>query len=73
VVTVDHPDNAIREIITEETGFLTSLSADDLADKIRVALCRYPAMKPACMASVQAYDWDRIVDRAERYYQSLIN
>jgi L-malate glycosyltransferase len=72
VVTVDHPDNAIRELITEETGFLTSLSADDLADKIRVSLGRYPEMAPACIASAETYDWDRIVDRVESYYQSLI-
>ncbi|HNX18490.1 MAG TPA: glycosyltransferase family 4 protein [Methanoregula sp.] len=71
VITVDHPDNAIRELITEETGFLASLSADDLADKIRVALCRYPEMVPACKASTETYDWDRIVDRAETYYQVL--
>jgi glycosyltransferase involved in cell wall biosynthesis len=73
VVTVDHPDNAIRELITEETGFLASLSADDLAEKIRIALYRCPEMLPACMASAEAYDWDRIVDRLESYYQSLIH
>jgi glycosyltransferase involved in cell wall biosynthesis len=72
VVTVHHPDNAIGELITEETGFLTSLSADDLADKIRVALRRYPEMAPACTASAEAYDWDKIVDRLEGYYLSLI-
>jgi glycosyltransferase involved in cell wall biosynthesis len=72
VVTVDHPDNAIRELITEETGFLSSLSIDDLADTIRTALSRYPSMKTACMVSAEAYDWDRIVDRVENYYQSLI-
>jgi glycosyltransferase involved in cell wall biosynthesis len=71
VVTVDHPDNAIGELITEETGFLASLSAEDLADKIRVALRKYPAMRPACMASAGSYDWDRIVDRVEICYQSL--
>jgi glycosyltransferase involved in cell wall biosynthesis len=72
VVTVAHPDNAITELITEGTGFLSSLSAEDLADKIRVALCRYPAMKPACMASAKAYDWEHIVDWVESWYQSLI-
>jgi glycosyltransferase involved in cell wall biosynthesis len=73
VVTVDHMDNAIGELITEETGFLSSLSAEDLADKIHVALNRYPAMKPACMVSSEAYDWDRIVDRVESLYRSLIS
>jgi glycosyltransferase involved in cell wall biosynthesis len=72
VVTVDHPDNAIGELITEKTGFLSSLSVEDLASTIRVALRRYPAMKTACMVSAETYDWDRIVDQAESFYQSLI-
>jgi L-malate glycosyltransferase len=72
VVTVDHPDNAICELITDETGFRSSLSVDDLAGKIRNALSRYPAMKPACIASAEAYDWDRIVDDVEICYFSLV-
>jgi glycosyltransferase involved in cell wall biosynthesis len=72
VVTVDHPDNAICELITENTGFLCPLSAEALATAIRAALSRYPAMKTACGSSAEAYDWDLIVDRVEDYYQSLI-
>lgn len=72
VVTVDHQDNAICELITEETGFRSSLSAEDLAGKIQDALSRYPAMKPACITSAEVYDWDRIVDDVESYYRSLI-
>lgn len=72
VVTADHPDNAISELITEKTGFLSSLSVEDLASTIRVALGRYPAMKTACRVSAETYDWDRIVDQAESCYQSLI-
>ena len=72
VVTVDHRDNAIAELITEKTGFLSLLSVDDLLDTIQVALSRYPAMKTTCMAFAEPYDWDRIVDRVEKSYQSLI-
>ena len=71
VVTVDHPENAIGELITGATGFRSSLSVDDLSDTIRDALSRYPVMKPACMASAEAYDWDGIVDRVEDYFNSL--
>ena len=70
VVTVDHPDNAICELITDETGFRSSLSVEDLAGKIRDALSRYLAMKPACIASAEAYDWDRIIPELEQYYQT---
>ena len=71
VVTVDHPDNAIVELVKGETGFLSSLLVDDLADTIRAALSVYPAMKTACVSSAEAYDWERIVDRVEDYYRSL--
>lgn len=72
VVTVNHPDNAICDLITQDTGYLADLSADDLAGKIRLALSHYPTMKDACMASAAAYDWERIIPRLEYYYQSLI-
>jgi L-malate glycosyltransferase len=72
VVTADHPDNAIGELIAKDTGFLSALSAEDLAEKIRDALRRYPAMKMTCMTSAEAYEWDRIVDRIDLYYQSCI-
>lgn len=71
IVTADHPDNAIGELISEETGFLSSLVVDDLADTIRAALLKYPAMKRTCVSSSEAYDWERIVDRVEDYYRSL--
>jgi glycosyltransferase involved in cell wall biosynthesis len=73
VVTVDHPDNAIRDLISEETGFLSSLTVEDLAGNIRCALSRYPAMKTACIRSAEFYDWDTVVIRLERYYQSVLS
>jgi glycosyltransferase involved in cell wall biosynthesis len=72
VVTVDHKDNAICELITEETGFLASLSPDALAGRIRIAIQRYPEMRMACMTSAEVYDWDRIVPMLESRYRSLI-
>jgi glycosyltransferase involved in cell wall biosynthesis len=72
VVTIDHPDNAIRELITENTGFVTSLSAETLAETIGTALARYPSMKTACKESAGNYEWDGIADRAEEYYRAVI-
>jgi glycosyltransferase involved in cell wall biosynthesis len=72
VVTIDHPDNAISELITKNTGLLCPLSAEALAASMRAALSRYPEMKTACGSSAEAYDWDLIVERLEGYYQSLI-
>jgi L-malate glycosyltransferase len=72
VVTVDHPANAIRDLITEDNGFLCSLSAEDLAETICLALRHHADMRESCMASAEQYDWDRIVSEIELYYRSLI-
>ncbi len=72
VVTTDHPDNAIRELITNETGFFSSLSAEDLAGKIRTALCGYPTMQTACILSAEEYDWNQIVPLLENRYRSML-
>jgi len=73
VVTVDHPANAIRDLITEKNGFICSLSAKDLADTILRALLRHADMKNACIASAAAFDWERIASDIETYYQSVID
>jgi len=72
VVTVDHPANAVRELITEKTGFLSSPSAEDLADKIREALAHNEEMREACLSTAAAFDWDRIAVECEEYYRSVI-
>jgi len=73
VVTIRHPANAVCDLITEENGFVCSPTSEDLAAGIRNALNKHAEMRTACRASAEPYDWDRIVDRAERYYRSLID
>lgn len=72
IVTIDHPANAIRDLITEKTGFICTPSTEDLTRGIGDALRHQERMRDACMASAETYDWNRIVDQAEQYYQSLI-
>jgi glycosyltransferase involved in cell wall biosynthesis len=72
VVTIDHPANAIRDLITGSNGFLCPLSAEDLAKTICLALRHHEEMRESCMASAEPYDWDRIVSEIELYYRSLI-
>ena len=72
VVTVTHPANAIRDLITEKNGFTCPLSEKDLADTIRRALQRYADMKNDCIDSASAYDWEKITSDIERYYVSLM-
>jgi glycosyltransferase involved in cell wall biosynthesis len=73
VVTADRPANAIRDLITEETGFLCDLTADSLAQAISGALGRYGAMKEHCIAAASGYDWDCIAAECEVNYRSVIN
>jgi glycosyltransferase involved in cell wall biosynthesis len=73
VVTVDHPANAIRDLITEKNGFICSLSPQDLADTILRALRRHADMKNECIASAALFDWERIASDIETYYQSVID
>jgi glycosyltransferase involved in cell wall biosynthesis len=72
VVTIDHPANAIRDLITVSNGFLCPLSAEDLAKTMCLALRHHAEMRESCMASAEPYDWDLIVSEIEVYYRSLI-
>ena len=73
VVTVDHPANAIRDLISEKNGFLCSLSDEDLAKKISLALRHHTEMRNACIMSAASFDWDSIALDTESYYLSLIS
>lgn len=73
VVTTDHPANAIKDLITDKTGFLCSLSLPtDLEEKICTALKHCHEMKDNCIKSAEPYNWDQITDRIEKYYESLL-
>jgi glycosyltransferase involved in cell wall biosynthesis len=73
VVTVDHPANAIRDLITEKNGFTCSLSPKDLAGTILRALRLHTRMKHACIESAELFDWERIASDVETYYLSVID
>ena len=72
VVTVDHPANAVRELITERTGYLSGLSPEDIACAIHKAFQRHAEMRPTCVAAAARYTWDRIAAECEQYYRSVI-
>jgi glycosyltransferase involved in cell wall biosynthesis len=71
VVTIDHPANAIRELINERNGFLCPLTAKDLAGTISLGLMHHAEMRNACIESAGLYDWDRITLDIETFYQSV--
>jgi glycosyltransferase involved in cell wall biosynthesis len=72
VVTIDHPANAIRDLIHENNGFLCSLSAEDLANTISLALRRHKEMRDFCILSARAFDWEHITSDIEAFYQTVI-
>jgi len=72
VVTVDQPANAVRDLITEKTGFMSTLSPEDLAHVLLKALRHHAEMKQDCIAAAARYDWDRIAVDLESYYYSVL-
>ena len=72
VVTIDHPANAIRDLINGKNGFLCSLSAGDLGDTICLALRHHEEMRGSCILSASSFDWEGITSDIEAFYQSVI-
>ena len=68
VITIDHPSNAIRDLMNEKNGFICSLSAEDLADKIHQVVAHTEEMRDACIATAAVFDWDCIAVESEEYY-----
>jgi glycosyltransferase involved in cell wall biosynthesis len=63
VVTVDHPDNAARHLITEgETGFLTDVTAAGLAKALSVAIVAARLLDPKGSQQRTGYlrDWSEV-------------
>ncbi|HSW66417.1 MAG TPA: glycosyltransferase family 4 protein [Bacillota bacterium] len=64
VITVDHPANAARKLITGRNGQVTKLESQALASAITEALDgAYRAED--CIAAARQYDWDNIVHKFE--------
>jgi len=63
VVTVDHPDNAARHLITGgQNGFLANVDPASLAAALNVAIIRAPLMDPRASAERYGHlrDWDEV-------------
>jgi glycosyltransferase involved in cell wall biosynthesis len=63
VVTVDHPDNAARHLISPgRNGYLASVDAGDLARALAAALDAAPGLEPRAAAERAGHlrDWDEV-------------
>jgi L-malate glycosyltransferase len=72
VVTVAHPANAVQDLVTEKTGFVSAVSSVDLAAKICLALEQQEGMRISCIHAAEQFAWDRIVTDLENFYASVI-
>jgi L-malate glycosyltransferase len=69
VVTIDHPDNAARYLVTPVTGRLAKLTADSLAHQID-ALLKTTPQTPALQTAAGQYDWETAARRLSLEYAS---
>jgi glycosyltransferase involved in cell wall biosynthesis len=70
VVTLDHPRNAVREFITDQTGFSCTADGADIADKILPALQSSRSMGEECREYAETFDWDLVVGHLEELYRA---
>ena len=71
VITINHKDNAARDLIEEgKNGFVCQLNEEEIAKRIIRILMNSSGlnMKKVCMDLAKKYDWDKIVDKVERAY-----
>jgi glycosyltransferase involved in cell wall biosynthesis len=70
-ITVNHKDNAARDLIEEgKNGFICQLNEEEIAKRIMRILINNSSreMQKVCMDSAKKYDWDKIVNRIEDVY-----
>jgi glycosyltransferase involved in cell wall biosynthesis/putative flippase GtrA len=71
VVTLDHPDNAARDLVQPGvSGFLAQPDAEDLARTLAVALDRRETTSPQSVAAL--YDWGPATDRLDGLLRSRV-
>jgi len=71
VITIDHKDNAARDLIEErKNGFVCQLNEEEIAKRIMEILENNLSrkMKEACKDFAKNYDWDKIADEIEEIY-----
>ena len=69
-VTINHPDNAARELISPETGRLAELSATSLAQQLADLLTK-PLDSHAITSIARRHDWSEATRQLLNLYESL--
>jgi glycosyltransferase involved in cell wall biosynthesis len=73
-ITISHERNAAADlIIANYNGFLCTFSEEDLCEKILTLLeDKRLDMKESCIKNSQEYDWNKITDSLEIFYDKLV-
>lgn len=73
VVVVDYKMNAATDLITDNVnGFISGPSYEEIAHKIIKSLDEHEKIKDKCIEKSKEYDWNKIVDSLEKYYEGII-
>jgi glycosyltransferase involved in cell wall biosynthesis len=71
-VTIRHPMNAAAEFCEGcKNGYVCNPTAEEFADFLAVAMDSKEDMAQDCRAIARRYDWERITDQAEAYYEQV--
>ncbi len=74
IITVNHPQNAVCDLITEgKSGFICELSEQDIARKILEVLDNKQGFGSKCIDFAQRFDWPAIAAEVEKAYQEVTN
>ncbi|HUU76689.1 MAG TPA: glycosyltransferase family 4 protein, partial [Methanoregulaceae archaeon] len=71
VVTSDTRKNAVKDLVDERTGIITSLTPEGFAESILACIRRRDEMRNDCIKFAEGYDWDVIAGKAESYYAAI--
>lgn len=71
VVTVNHLSNAAQYLVTEGCGAVCSLDPTELSMNIQNILENQMKNDDLCHQRAREFEWDRIVDKIERYYNEV--
>ena len=70
VITINHKDNAVKDLIRDgENGYVCELDEKDISQKIVKAIKQGNSMKDACILASKKYDWSNMIDKFEGVYR----
>lgn len=76
-IVVDHPENGATAVVEDgETGYITSVSAEAIADKITTILTdteERESLSEGARAFGERHDWSVIVEQVEQLYSQAVD